>query len=78
MSTITMCPFYIQLGKLGVVAVLSDLCLAFDKQLEPEGGCREDRIIPADSNNNSSAKCKNSHLPLPTEFPHQMFHSKPV
>lgn len=55
--------------------MLSKLCLAFDKQLESKGGCREDRIIPTDSNN-SCLKLKQSHSLISVEVLHQVFHSK--
>lgn len=69
---------FILKGNTNIVTMLATLCLAFDKQLEPKGGCRDEGIIPPDSKNNSLARCRHSHLPIPIELPHQMFHSKPV
>ena len=58
--------------------ILPNLCLALDKWLEREGGCREDEILADGVTIHLTNASKPLAFSFPMEFPHQMFHSKPM
>ena len=58
--------------------LLPNLCLALDKWLEREGGCREDEILADGVTIHLTNASKPLAFSFPMEFPHQMFHSKPM